>query len=204
MNYLETYARESSELLRNLPLEDIGRVIRVLMEALRRGRFIFVMGNGGSASTASHFANDLGKGEGRGFPRRFKILALTDCVPLMTAWANDTDYEQVFVEQLRNFVAAGDVVMGISGSGNSPNVLHALRLGHEVGAVVVGLTGFQGGKLKDLCDHCIIIPSDNMQHIEDAHLLVLHMIYSAIRDTHMEGIVSSSTLLGGSDGHSGD
>jgi D-sedoheptulose 7-phosphate isomerase len=144
-----------------------------------------VMGNGGSAANAEHFVNDLGKGGPRGFPRRFKILSLASNLPLLTAWANDTDYEHVFAEQLRNFVGPGDVVMAISGSGNSRNVLNALALARAHGGVTVGLTGCDGGKLKHLCDHCVIVPSDNIQHIEELHLVVLHAIYSAIRDTYM-------------------
>jgi len=156
-----------------------------LVSALESERFVYVMGNAGSAANAEHFVNDLGNGGRRGFPRRFKILSLASNVPMMTAWANDTDYGQVFAEQLRNFVGRGDVVMAISGSGNSPNVLNALVLVRERGAVTVGLTGGAGGTLKSLCDHCVVVASDNMQHIEELHLVVLHAIYSAIRDTHM-------------------
>jgi D-sedoheptulose 7-phosphate isomerase len=183
INYLERYLAQSAELLRNLPVASIDAVIEALVVAWKAERFIYVMGNGGSAANAEHFVNDLGKGEARGFSRRFKIMGLTSNVSLLTAWANDTDYEHVFAEQLRNFVARGDVVMAISGSGNSRNVVNAVELGRERGAVTVGLAGFDGGKLKHLCDHCIVVPSNNMQHIEDMHLTVLHAIYSAIKDT---------------------
>jgi D-sedoheptulose 7-phosphate isomerase len=168
-----------------LPVAAIDGVIGVLVQALESERFVYVMGNGGSAANAEHFVNDLGKGGMRGFPRRFKMLSLASNVPLLTAWANDTEYDQIFAEQLRNFVGRGDVVMAISGSGNSRNVLNALALAREHGAVTVGLTGGDGGQLKSLCDHCLIVPSDNMQHIEELHLVVLHAIYSAIRDTYM-------------------
>jgi len=187
IGYLERYLAQTGDVLRNLPVATIDGVIEALVRALETERFIYVMGNGGSAANAEHFVNDLGKGEARGFPRRFKIMGLTSNVPLLTAWANDTHYEQVFAEQLRNFVGREDVVIGISGSGNSRNVLNAMELGRERGAVTVGLTGFDGGKLRHLCDHCIIVPSHNMQHIEDMHLVVLHSIYSAIRDTCMTG-----------------
>jgi D-sedoheptulose 7-phosphate isomerase len=182
-SYLERYLAEGTELLRSLPVAAIDRVVEVLIEAQRAERFIYVMGNGGSAANAEHFVNDLGKGEGPSAPRRFKIMSLTSNVSLLTAWANDTDYEHIFAEQLRNFVQPGDVVMALSGSGNSRNVVNAIALGRERGAVTVGLTGFEGGKLKDLCDHCILVSSHNMQHIEAMHLVVLHAIYSAIRDT---------------------
>lgn len=181
--YLQRYLDTSGALMRQLPLGAVDAVIRALLDAREAGRFIYVMGNGGSAANAEHFVNDLGKGELRGFPRRFKILSLSSNLPLLTAWANDTDYEHVFAEQLRNFVGPGDVAMAISGSGNSGNVVAAIELARKLGAVTVGLTGFDGGKLKPLCDHCVVVPSDNMQHIEELHLVVLHAIYSAIRDT---------------------
>ena len=183
--YLERYLETSVDGVRKLSVDAIDGVIGALIGALEAERFVYVMGNGGSAANAEHFANDLGKGGRRGFPRRFKVLSLASNVPLMTAWANDTDYGQVFAEQLRNFVGRGDVVMAISGSGNSENVLNALALGRAHGAVTVGLTGGDGGKLKSLCDHCVIVASDNMQHIEELHLVVLHAIYSAIRDTYV-------------------
>ena len=109
------------------------------------------------------------------------MLFRSDNVALMTAWANDTCYERVFAEQLHNFVAPGDVALAISGSGNSPNVLCALEVAREAGAVNIGLTGFRGGDMKHLCDICIIIPSENMQIIEDLHLSVTHAIFSVIR-----------------------
>jgi D-sedoheptulose 7-phosphate isomerase len=185
LTYLERYLAASSEALRNLPVATIDGVVEVLIGAQQAERFIYVMGNGGSAANAEHFVNDLGKGEAHGFPRRFKVMSLTGNVSLLTAWANDTDYEHVFAEQLRNFVQRGDVVMAISGRGNSRNVLNALELGRERGAVTVGLTGFDGGQLKNLCDHCLIVPSHDMQHVEEMHLVVLHAIYSAIRDTYV-------------------
>ena len=185
MGYLERYLQTSADTLRKLPVAAIDGVIAALVTALESERFVYVMGNGGSAANAEHFVNDLGKGGQRGFPRRFKVLSLVSNVPLMTAWANDTDYGQVFAEQLRNFVGRGDVVMAISGSGNSANVLNAVTLARAHGAVTVGLTGGDGGKLKALCDHCLVVPSDNMQHIEELHLVMLHAIYSAIRDTYM-------------------
>ena len=129
IGYLERYLAASADLLGKLPVAAIDGVIRALVQTMESGRFIYVMGNGGSAANAEHLVNDLGKGGERGFPRRFKILSLTGNVPLMTAWANDTDYDQVFAEQLRNFVGRGDLVMAISGSGNSRNVLNAVTLG---------------------------------------------------------------------------
>ena len=146
-------------------------------------RKVFLFGNGGSAALASHFACDLNKGTtapGK-FPRHFRVLSLTDNAPLITAWANDTSYQQVFAEQLRNFVESDDIAFGISASGSSPNVLLALEVARESGAINIGLTGFQGGKMPGLCDLCIVIPSDNMQIVEDLQLSIAHALFTVIR-----------------------
>jgi len=132
---------------------------------------------------ASHFACDLGKGTAvpSQNEKRFRVIALTDNVPLMTAWANDNSYEDIFAEQLLNLMVAGDQVFAISGSGNSCNVLRALKAAKASGLSTIGLTGFQGGRMKSLCDHCIVIPSDNMQVIEDFHLSVAHALFTIVR-----------------------
>jgi D-sedoheptulose 7-phosphate isomerase len=144
-------------------------------------RMVYVFGNGGSASLASHFACDLGKGTAYcNGGKRFRVLALTDNLPSLTASANDSSYEDVFSEQLKNFIQPRDVVFAISGSGNSKNVLNALQLAREVGATTVGLSGFQGGAMKALCQICIIVPSDNMQIIEDVHLAMAHSIFRIV------------------------
>jgi D-sedoheptulose 7-phosphate isomerase len=155
-----------------------------LLEAYWSDRTIFVFGNGGSATTASHFACDLGKGATgwlESGAKRFRVIALTDNVALMTAWANDTSYENVFAEQLRNLVRAGDVVIAISGSGNSPSVLKALEVARSAKATAIGLTGFMGGEMKSLCRRCVVIPSDNMEVIEDLHLAVCHSLSTVVR-----------------------
>jgi D-sedoheptulose 7-phosphate isomerase len=164
-----------------VPCGEIERLIDVLQRASQAGRAIFVFGNGGSAALASHAACDLGKGTCDVARERVRVLSLTDNVPLITAWANDTAYEYVFTEQMKNFIQPGDVAFAISGSGNSPNVLHALRHARAVGATTVGLTGFQGGKMKALCDVCVVMPSDNMQIIEDLHTMAAHGIFTILR-----------------------
>jgi len=166
-----------------LPQNAIGGIADVIYEAYTRNRHVFAFGNGGSSACASHFIEDVAKGidYGPGQPR-YRALALTDSVALITAWANDTAYENVFVEQLRNFVEAGDVAIGISASGNSPNVLRAVELAKEVGASTVGLTGYDGGKLAKMADRAIIVRSDNMQKIEDVHLVICHLLYVCLRD----------------------
>jgi D-sedoheptulose 7-phosphate isomerase len=164
-----------------LPFRSVEEVAEVLLNAYENHRMIYLFGNGGSAALASHFACDLGKGTVNGSGRRFHAMALTDNVPLMTAWANDSHYEDIFAEQLTNFARPQDVAFAVSGSGNSPNVLKALKVARQVGVTTVGLTGFEGGKMKQLCDACIVIPSDNMQVIEDLHLSVAHALFTSIR-----------------------
>ncbi len=165
-----------------LPYSIIDQVILELLHAHENGKTVYLFGNGGSAALASHFACDLGKGTVSSVSpkKRFRVVSLTDNVPLITAWANDTSYEQIFAEQLRNLVEPGDIAFAISGSGNSPNVLLGLQAAREAGALNVGLAGFQGGKMKELCDICVIVPSDNVQIIEDLHLGVTHALFTVI------------------------
>ena len=177
------YFTAYGQVLANLPYKDIDKAIAEIMAVYDRGSSIFTFGNGGSAALASHLACDLAKGTiiGQNGYKRFRVLALTDNIALMTAWANDNCYDQIFAQQLQNFVVPGDLAFAISGSGNSPNVLRGLELAREHGARTLGLTGFKGGKLKALCDVCIVLPSENMQIIEDFHLSVTHAISSVIR-----------------------
>jgi D-sedoheptulose 7-phosphate isomerase len=177
----KSYFSVLAETVDRLPYATIDRVADVLLQAHDNGRGVYLFGNGGSAALASHLACDLGKGTVNGHPKRFRVIAFTDNVPLMTAWANDARYEDIFAEQLRNFVRPRDVVFAISGSGNSPNVLNALRVARRAGAINIGLTGFQGGILRGLCDICMIVPSDNMQVIEDLHLSIAHALFTSIR-----------------------
>lgn len=164
-----------------LPFADIDAVTRILLALYSDQRTVFLFGNGGSAALASHFACDLGKGTLNGSQKRFRVLALTDNIPLLTAWANDSSYEDVFVEPLRNFARPGDLAFAISASGNSPNVIKALRMARQAGVTTAGLTGFQGGRMRELCDACIVVPSDNMQIIEDLHLSIAHSLFTALR-----------------------
>jgi len=176
-----TYFEDVARVIANMPLAAIDRIVNVLLEAYESSRRIYLFGNGGSAALASHFACDLGKGAANGSGKRFQALALTDNIPMMTAWANDSHYEDIFAEQLANFVRAGDIAFAISGSGNSPNVLKALKVAREAEATAVGLTGFRGGQMRDLCDICLIVPSENMQIIEDLHLSVTHAVFTTLR-----------------------
>ena len=159
----------------------IARIFEKLKTARNSGSTVYLMGNGGSASTASHFAADLLKTSLiKGGPR-FRAISLNDNIPVMLAWANDLSYEDVFSSQLESFVRSGDVVVGISGSGNSKNVLKAMDLARQSGAVTVGLTGMGGGNLKSVCDECLIVPDDDMMIIESVHLSVCHALTSMFR-----------------------
>lgn len=169
-----------SEVLQRVPRAAIEEIAAVLLQAYQKEKTVFLFGNGGSASLASHFACDLGKGTAPkdGRRKRFRVVALTDNVPTLTAYANDNSYEDIFAEPLLNQVVSGDVVLAISCSGNSPNVLKALKVARQEGAFVIGLTGFEGGRMKTLCDLCLVVPSNNMQLIEDVHLSIAHCIFS--------------------------
>lgn len=184
------YFAQVQQALSSINPEAVLKLIQLLLEVNERDAFIYVCGNGGSAATASHFVNDLSKGTMVPGQRRFRAVALTDNVPLITAWANDTNYENVFSEQLRGLVRPNDVVIAISGSGNSPNVLKAIELAAESGAITVGWSGFSGGKLAKMVDLSIDIPCDVMEQIEDVHLSLAHNICTHLRLVLREKLVN--------------
>ena len=180
--YLKEVAGIVERMETDLP-EKVEQIVDALLAARRAGRRIYTCGNGGSASTASHMASDLNKGSNRPDAPRFRAVALTDNIPAMLAWANDSSYEDVFIEQLKNHVETGDVVIGISGSGNSVNVLKAIEYANDAGAVTIGLSGFDGGKLAKVSKISYTVPSECMQQIEDIHLLIEHLISVVLRDS---------------------
>jgi D-sedoheptulose 7-phosphate isomerase len=162
--------------LDTIDLDAVSRAIEILDEARAENRHIFTCGNGGSASTASHFVCDMVKGASFNREARFRIMALTDSLPTITAYSNDVSYECVFVEQLKNFAERGDVLIAISGSGNSPNVLRAVEYANSIGCHTIGLTGRDGGKLGKLSGLQIRVDDPHMGRIEDIHLIVTHML----------------------------
>ena len=176
-----TYFELLSKTIDSLPFESVDRITATLVRAYEQERTILLFGNGGSAALASHVACDLGKGTVNGTRKRFRVIALTDNVPLITAWANDSKYEDIFAQQLANFASPGDVAFAISASGNSPNVLQALRVAKDLGSTTIGITGFSGGRMLALCDECIVVPCDNMQIIEDLHTCIAHSLFTCIR-----------------------
>ena len=179
--YLEDIKRILGSVEEDL-INAIDKLASILIKAREKKSTIFIMGNGGSASTASHFAGDLSKGTiADGFPR-FKVVALTDNIPNMLAWANDEGYEQIFVEQLKNLMEPGDIIIGISVSGNSMNVIKAVEYANRNGGLTIGLSGGDGGKLAKCARENIRVPSFYMQRVEDIHLLIEHLLTSLIRE----------------------
>jgi len=174
--FAETYLNQLQETIRNLPQDDIAQLISWVSEAREQDRTIFVVGNGGSATTASHFATDMGKGASLGRARRFHILSLTDNAGWITALGNDLSYDDVFVEQLANFAKPGDLVVAISVSGNSPNVVKAIQWAKSHGCRSIGLIGAKGGRLRDLVDLPIVVPTEHFGRAEDAHLIITHIV----------------------------
>jgi D-sedoheptulose 7-phosphate isomerase len=159
-----------------LPVEQIESLAQTLQDARMDGKRVFVMGNGGSASTASHFVCDLGKNTRMdGWPD-FKVIGLTDNMAIFSAYANDEGYDQAFARQLTSLIQDGDVVIGISASGNSPNVLNAIAAAKRHNALTIGFTGFNGGKLRQMVDINIHVDSNIIEHVEDIHLMLEHMI----------------------------
>ena len=180
MNNLQGYYQSVSDALLRIPQEPVNQIIAILKQARAEQRRIFIFGNGGSAANASHFVVDVIKSTVQSGQPRYKIICLNDNMPTVTAYSNDVSYEVIFSEPLAALAESGDVAIAISGSGNSPNVLRAMDTAKDMQLTRIGLTGFAGGKLKDKCDVCVVVPSDSMQVIEDAHLVILHSVFLAL------------------------
>ncbi len=179
---INTYFIELEQMLRDISQAHLQDILSLLEDAYRNGHRIFIIGNGGSAATASHFALDLAKNTIMPGAPRLKAISLTDHVPLITAWSNDTAYEHIFEEQLVNMIEPGDVVIGISTSGNSPNVINALNLAKKSCAATVGLLGAKGGLIKNLVDVYVLAPGQNIEQEEDAHMILAHIITRHMRE----------------------
>lgn len=175
---IEEYIAEEARVMAELDCGEISRAMNAIVGACGRGATVWTLGNGGSAATASHFVCDFAKGcyEGAGLPLR--MVCLSDNVPMMTAISNDISYEDCFAFQLRDRVREGDLLIAISGSGNSENVIRAVEYAKSRGAEVIGLTGYSGGRLMGLSDYRLHVPADNMQIAEDLHMMFDHaMMY---------------------------
>lgn len=178
---IRTYLDQVSSLVLQIPPSDIQDITGILLRAYGSGNRVFVFGNGGGSATSAHFVCDLAKGTASPGKPRLKAISLSENIPLLTAWANDTDYTNTFGEQLRNLVEPGDVVIGLSGSGMSPNVINAFRVAREAGAVSVLLSGFSGGEAARVASRALVVPSSDMQQIEDVHMILTHIIFRCLR-----------------------
>jgi D-sedoheptulose 7-phosphate isomerase len=191
---IRQYFRELSELVPRLPYESISNIVAVFLEAFAEQRTVYAFGNGGSAASASHMMCDITKGVSEpDAGKRPRVMALTDNASLMTAWANDFGYEHIFSEQLKTFIKPRDVAFAISTSGDSPNVLLGLETAREYGALTVGLGGCRGGQMKSLCDICAIVPSENVQLVEDLHHAMIHSIFVTVRENLIAGTAKTLT-----------
>ncbi len=181
VEHVGAYLGRMEVALRALDPARVAPVVRALLETHARGGTVFVCGNGGSAATASHMAADLSKGAPTGRVTGLRTHALTDSVPLITAWGNDEDFTNVFSEQVRNLVRPGDALVALSASGNSPNILAAVRRASDQGAVTIGLCGFGGGRLAAIADYAVVVASDEYGPVEDLHLVLNHAITAGVR-----------------------
>ncbi len=180
---LEAYLGEVQAAIAGLPREALSRAAQELVEARRRGATVYIVGNGGGASTATHMASDLAKTASVDGTPGVRTLALADNTALLTAWANDACYEEAFAAPLRHLVRPGDVLIALSASGNSPNVVRAVEAARERGATTIGLLGFGGGRLREQVDVCVLVPADAYGPAEDAQLVINHALTTALRQT---------------------
>jgi len=183
MTFPEQYRAELLAAIDRIDLPKVNQAIEWFRQARDTQKQIFVCGNGGSASTASHFVCDMVKGASFGRPERFRIMALTDSLPTITAYSNDVAYDCIFAEQLKNFARPEDLLMAISGSGNSPNVIRAVEYANSIGCRTMALTGRDGGKLGQLAQLNLQVEVPHMGRIEDAHMIICHMIGYYFMDT---------------------
>jgi D-sedoheptulose 7-phosphate isomerase len=204
---IQVYLADASALIAVLPAEQIAAAAGLLLAAWRRRARVYVCGNGGSAAIASHFAGDLNKGANVAGRHRFRASALVDNTPALMSWSNDDGYAVAMVEQLRNFVEPGDLVIGISGSGNSANVISALALARQAGANTLAMCGFDGGQIAqpELSDVAIRVPSHSMEQVEDAFAVLCHcLLYTLRRQICLEPPCADPLLASQQDAYPGE
>lgn len=175
-DYIVEYLNSVTNIIKDLEIENISEVIGAIKEAHEKDRRIFVFGNGGSAATANHFAADFGKNAIKDDDNRFKIISLSNNISTITACGNDIGFETIFEEQLKNLMQVKDLIICISASGNSPNIIKAVEYARKRNGTVIGITGFDGGKLKEISDLNINVNSESFEQIEDIHLIITHII----------------------------
>ena len=187
MSIIREYLQRVAELVGEVAESDVLRLADALESVWRAGGKLLLMGNGGSAATASHFANDFQKCLQLESGRALRAICLADCGPLVLAWANDSDYANIFAPQVECWAEPGDLVIGISGSGNSPNVIRGIEAANRLSARTFGLAGSGGGQLADAAQDCIVVNSHNMQQIEDLHTIILHAAFTEVRERVKHG-----------------
>ena len=196
---LESYAADAAARLMHTDFSKLEEIGNLLLKAKSEGRTIFLIGNGGSAATASHVTNDLVKGCRAGNVPGFRAFCLSDSNALVTCLANDFSYEEIYSVLLKTYAEPGDIVLAFSGSGNSPNIIHALNTANDMGMLTVGFGGRDGGRMKELCDYILVAPTDSMEMLEDMHLVYFHDLVCAMRPALAElaGVNTGSVVLGG-------
>ncbi len=178
--HFSNYFDKVTETLSRVDIEAINKFIDRIYECYEKGNTVYIFGNGGSAATASHVAGDFMKGISFGLEKRFRVVCLNDNIPAITAISNDLTYDEVFYEQLKTYLKKDDIVVGISGSGNSVNIIKALNYARELGSTIVGFSGYKGGKLRELADILIYAPVNDMEITEDIHIIIFHAIKQLI------------------------
>jgi len=187
MSIIQNYINGLRNCLKELSMQNLEEVAEIIFNAYKKTKQIFILGNGGSASTASHFARDINIGTAVEGKPRVRAISLTDNIALITALSNDIDYSSIFEQQLIGQLNEGDVVIAISASGNSSNVLKAIKFARGNGAMTVGFTGFGGGKLKELAHKCIVLSSNDYGQVEDIHLSLAHIISYLVKERIVSG-----------------
>lgn len=178
---IQEYLISLKAIIDNFPIGDLETILATMEKARENGDVVFTCGNGGSWATAAHMASDWCKNTRTPDKKRLKVIGLGDNVPGLTAYANDEGYDRVYAEPLITLMKPGDVLIAISGSGNSPNVLKAVEAANEIGGITLGLTGFTGGKLAKIADHTLVIPSNSIEMVEDFHMIIDHILVFCLR-----------------------
>jgi D-sedoheptulose 7-phosphate isomerase len=179
-NIVHNYLDDLGRLLHEVDTAWVDRLVAALLKAWQNGNRVLLMGNGGSSSSVSHIVADLQKSVQQATGKALRAICLTDCNPLLMAWANDTAWHNVFAPQIACWAEPGDIVIGVSGSGNSMNVIQGIQAAKEQGARTFGMAGFGGGKLKHAAEDCLVVDSDSMQRVEDVHMILLHIAFVAL------------------------
>jgi D-sedoheptulose 7-phosphate isomerase len=179
---IDGYLNDIKKVIDTFPVDDLERILTQIEDAREKGNIIFTCGNGGSAATANHMVCDFSKNTRKPTKKPLKVIGLSDNIPMLLAYANDEGYETVFEKQLETLAQINDVLIAISGSGNSPNVLNAVEKAKEMGVITIGLTGIGGGKLSQISDFSLVVPSNSMEMVEDFHMIIDHLLTICLRE----------------------